>query len=205
MTQQNAFKSEDSNYKKKLFYDNGIRFTEVKGRIISDYKPPSPNLKTQVNQTLASSAGLVGNGTSHYNSTITLLFYSKKEFADWLQFIGAEHRFYDEKGTIYVGLVTGEPDIKTVEMETKYMVTVGLALVRKQDHEYRYENQFIDIEDHWAKSYIDEMQQRGLISNYSSDGESVAYFRPDKVTTRAEGITFLMRSYRYIDRILRGY
>ncbi|ATO51375.1 S-layer homology domain-containing protein [Brevibacillus laterosporus] len=205
MTQQNSFHSEDYIYKKRLFYDNGIRFTEVKAKLINDYKPPSPSLKTHVNQTLSSSAGLISHGTSHYTTTLTLLFYSKKEFADWLQFSGAKHRYYDEKGTIYVGILTGEPDINTAEMETKYIVTIGLSLIRKQEHEYRYINQFIDMEKHWAKTYVDEMQQRGLIANYEDEGEAVSYFRPDKVCTRAEGITFLMRTYRHIDRILRGY
>ena len=121
MTQQNTFHSEDSKYKKKLFYDNGIRFTEVHAKLITEYSPPTPSLKSSVNQTLSSSAGLVQNGTSHYNTTLTLLFYSKKEFADWLQYIGSQHKYYDEKGTIYIGVVTGQPDIKTAEMETKYI------------------------------------------------------------------------------------
>jgi hypothetical protein len=206
MTQQNVLLSEDSIYKKKLFYDNGIRYTEVKAKLITEYKPPTPFLKTHVNQTLASSAGLVQSGTSHYNATLTLLFYSKKEYADWLQFIGSQHKYYDEKGTIYNGIVTGEPDVKTAEMETKYIVTIGMSLIRKQEFEYRYRTNFIDIDNHWAKDYIDEMQQKGLIAtNWEQDGESVAYFRPDEPATRAEVVTLLMRTYSHVDKLLRGY
>ncbi|ALA07166.1 glycoside hydrolase family 18 [Brevibacillus phage SecTim467] len=206
MTQQNTLFSEDRVYKKRLFYDNGLRYMEVKAKLITEYKPPTPSLKTHVNQTLSSSAGLVQNGTSHYNATLTMLFYSKKEYADWLQFIGSSHKYYDEKGTVYLGIVTGEPDIKTAEMETKYIVTIGLSLIRKQDFEYRFQTQFIDIENHWAKDYINEMQQRGLVATDSStDGESIAYFRPDDALTRAEGITLLMRTYRYAEKLLRGY
>jgi len=206
MTQQNTLLSEDAVYKKKLFYDNGSTFVEVNAKLITEYKPPSPSLKTHVNQTLASSAGLVQNGTSHYNATLTLLFYSKKEYADWLQFIGSQHKYYDEKGTVYVGIITGEPDIRTAEVQTKYIVTVGLSLVRKQDFEYRYKTKFIDIDSHWAREYINEMQQLGLIAtHWTSDGEDVDYFRPDAPITRAETVTLLMRTYRHVDKLLRGY
>lgn len=206
MTQQNSLLSEDSIYKKKLFYDNGIRFTEVKAKLITEYKPPTPVLKTQVNQTLASSSGLVQNGTSHYSATLTLLFYSKKEYADWIQYVGTQHKYYDEKGTIYLGIITGEPDVKTAEMESKYIVTAALSLIRKQEFEYRYQTQFIDTDRHWAKDYIDEMQQMGLIStNWESDGEAVAYFRPNDPATRAEAVSLLMRTYSYVDKLLRGY
>lgn len=206
MTQQNTVQSEDAVYKKKLFYDNGIKFTEVKAKLITEYKPPSPVLKSHVNQTLASSAGLIQNGTSHYSATLTLLFYSKKEYADWLQYIGSQHKYYDEKGTVYVGIITGDPEIKTAEFETKYIVSVGLSLVRKQEFEYRYRTKFIDIDGHWAVDYINEMQQLGLIAtNGSSNGEDVDYFRPNDPITRAETITLFMNTYRHVDRLLRGY
>ena len=205
MTQQSPYRSEEAIYKKRLFYDNGIRFVEVKAKLINEYKPPAPSLKSHVNETLSSSAGLVNRGTSHYTASLTLLFYSKKEYADWLSFISSEHKYYDEKGTIYLGIVTGEPDIRTAEMETKYIITVNMTFIRKQDHEYRYRNQFIDLKDHWASSFIEEMEQRGIVTVTEDEGDSIPYFRPNQACTRAEGITFIMRSYRYLDRILRGY
>lgn len=205
MTQQNTFFSEDNMYKKKLFYDNGLRYVEVKGRIVNDYKPPAPVMKSHANATLNGSAGLVQGGTSHYTTTLTLLFYSKKEFADWLQFIGAEHKYYDEKGTIYIGIVNGEPDIRAVEQESKYLVTVNLLLVRKQDFDYRSISPFIDIGGHWAEQYIKDMQERGLISVYDYNGDPVQYFRPEDHLTRGEGAAFLMRTFRFIDKLLRGY
>ncbi|WP_018884223.1 S-layer homology domain-containing protein [Paenibacillus massiliensis] len=206
MTQQNVILNEDSIYKKKLFYDNGIGYQQIQAKLITEYKPPTPTMKSQVNQTISSSAGMIQAGTSHYTATITLLFYSKKEYADWLQFIGSQHKYYDEKGTVYVGVVVGEPDIKNAEMETKYIITIELALIRKQDFEYRYMTNFLDIDDHWAKDYINEMQQMGLVAtNWSSDGSNVDYFRPNDPITRSESVTLLMRSYRYIDKLLRGY
>lgn len=205
MTQQNTFYSEDNIYKRKLFYDNGLRFVEVKGRLVNDYKPPTPVMKAHANATLQSSAGLVQGGTSHYVTTLTLLFYSKKEFADWIQFIGAEHKYYDEKGTIYVGVVNGEPDIKTVEQETKYLVTVNLLLIRKQDFEHRHKAPFIDMAGHWAEQYASDLQERGIISVYDYNGDPVQYFRPEDHLLRSEGAAFIMRAYRLIDKLLRGY
>jgi len=206
MTQQNTYMSEDSVYKKKLFYNNGLEFVQVKAKLITEYKPPSPVMKTQVNQTLASSAGLVQSGTSHYHATLTLLFYSKKEYADWLLHIGAQHKYYDEKGSVYVGIVTGEPVVKTAEIETKYIISVGLSLIRKQEFEYRYKTEFIDIENHWAESFIDDAQKLGLVAtNYEADGETVQYFRPDEAIIRAEAVALLMRTYRHVDKLLRGF
>lgn len=205
MAQQKPNKTNDDVFKRKLFYDNGIRFVEVKGRLTGEYKPPTPVLKSHANTTIQSSSGLVSLGTSHYVTTLQFLFYSKDEFADWLQYIGAEHKYYDEKGTIYVGVVNGDVDIKSVEQESKYLVTVNLILIRKQDFEFRHQYPFIDIENHWAKTYIDGMQQRGLISTYASDGTPVQYFQPEVWVTRAQTTAFMVRTYKYIEKILRGY
>lgn len=205
MSQQSPMHNEDMTYKKSLFYDNGVRYVPVRAKAIQEYKPPSPILKSNVHQTVKSSAALVQNGTSHYATTLTLLFYSKKEYADWLQFIGSEHKYYDEKGSIYVGIVDGEINIQPVAQETKYIITVNLVLVRKQEFEFRHKAPFIDIDKHWAKTYIDEMQKRGLVAVYGYDGQPVQYFRPNDSLTRAEGTAFLVRTYKYIDKILRGY
>lgn len=205
MAQQKPNKTNDDVFKRKLFYDNGVRFIQVRGRPTGEYKPPVPTMLSGVNTNVQSSAGLVGKGTSYYQTTLQFLFYSKEEFADWLQFIGAEHKYYDEKGTIYVGVVTGELDIESVEFESKYLVTVSLALIRKQDFEFRHEYPYIDIENHWAQQYIDEMQKRGLIATYASDGTEVQFFQPEVWITRAQTTAFMTRTYKYIEKILRGY
>jgi hypothetical protein len=205
MTQQNTYFSEDNVYKRRLMYDNGLRFVECKGRQVMDYKPPTPVMKSNSNQVLQGSAGLVQGGTSHYLVSITLLFYSKKEYADWIQFIGSEHRYYDEKGTIYVGIVNGEPDIKTAEQESKYIVSVNFLMIRKQEFEFRHRSPYVDISNHWSEQYIKDMQERGLIAVYDYNGDEVQYFRPEDHLLRAEGAAFVMRSFRLIDKLLRGY
>lgn len=204
MSQQKPGQTGDSTYKRKLFYDNGIKFVQVRGRLTGEYKPPSPTLKTSINTNVQSSAGLVSQGTAYYTTTLQFLFYSKEEYAEWLQFIGAQHKFYDEKGTVYVGIVNGDLDIQTMESETKYIISVNLAMIRKQDFEFRSQYPFIDIDDHWAKTYIDEMQQRGLISTYASDGTEVQYFQPEVWITRAQTTAFMTRTYKHIEKLLRG-
>ena len=205
MTQQKPGQTNDGVYKRRLFYDNGIRFVQVRGRLTGEYKPPSPVLKSSINQNVQSSAGLVSQGTSYYSVTMQFLFSSKDDYADWLQCIGAEHKYYDEKGTIYVGIVSGDLDIQSVEQETKYLVTVNLAMIRKQDFEYRNEDPYIDIENHWAQEYINEMHQRGIISAYHSDGTEIQYFNPERWITRAHTTAFITRVYKHIEKILRGF
>lgn len=205
MAQQKPNKTNDDVFKRKLFYDNGIKFVQVRGRLTGEYKPPTPVLKSSINTNLQSSAGMVSQGTAYYTTTLQFLFYSKEEYADWLQFIGAEHKYYDEKGTIYVGVVNGDLDLRTEEFETKYIVSVNLNLIRKQDFEFRHQYPYIDIEDHWAETYIDEMQQRGLIATYDTDGTPVQYFQPEVWITRAQTTTYMTRTYKHIEKILRGY
>lgn len=205
MTQQKPSRNADDVFKRKLFYDNGIKFVQVRGRLTGEYTPPTPTMKSHANTTIQSSSGLVQRGTAHYNITLQFLFSSKKEYTDWLQFIGAEHKYYDEKGTIYLGVVSGELQVQPVEQESKYLVTVTLIMVKKQDFEFRHKAAFIDIDGHWAEKYIDEMQQRGLISVYGTDGQAVQYFRPEVYLTRAQMVAFVTRTYKHIDKILRGY
>lgn len=205
MTMQKPLDGEDSTYRRVLFYDNGIKWREVKAKQVNEYKPPTPVLKTSINDHIQAPANLVNQGTSHYTATITLLFYSKQDYSEWLQYIGSQHKYYDEKGTIYIGIVAGEPSVQTVEQESKYIVSVGMYLVRKQEFENRLPYQFVDIADHWARTFIEEMQQRGLIAQYWNDGQGVQYFRPEDKLIRSEAAALIMRTYKYLDRLLRGY
>lgn len=205
VTQMQPSMTADNTYKKKLFYDNGIEFKEVRCRFTKEYKPPTPFIRYGVNVNLQGSAGLIGKGTSYYTSSIQMLFYSKEEMAQWLQYIGSQHKFYDEKGTVYLGIVTDEPEIEPIQQETKYLVKISLTLVKKQDFERRKIHGFIDIDEHWAKRYIEEMQSIGAIDTYDTDGSYKQYFQPEINGSRAHMVSFLTRTYRYMDRVLRGF
>lgn len=203
MSQQKPNRTSDDSYKRRLFYDNGIRFVEVNGRMTGEYNPPTPILKVAANVNIQSSSSFINKGTSHYTASIQMIFYSKEDYADWLHFIGAEHKYYDEKGTIYVGVVSGELGISKIE--SKFIITVPLLLVRKQEKEFRPKYGFIDVENHWAEKYIDEMQQRGIIATTYTDGSYVEYFKPDNFITRCETMNFMVMTYKHIDKVLRGF
>lgn len=205
MTQIQPSWTADNEYKKKLFYHDGIDYREVRCRFTSDYEPPAPFMKTGINMNIQASAGLVGKGTAYYTLSLKMLFYSKEDMAKWLQYVGAEHKFYDEKGTIYLGVVTDSPAVETIQQETKYFVTVTLTMVKKQDFQIEREHGFIDIGDHWAREYIDEMVKIGAIDIHNNNGTKTQYFQPDEYGSRAHLVLFLTRTYRHMDRILRGY
>jgi hypothetical protein len=205
MTQQQINFSEDKKYKRMLFCHNGIRFNEVNARQVTEYKPPTPVVKTSSNATIQGTSGLVSNGTSHYTASLSMLFYSKKDYADWLQYIGSQHKYYDEKGSIFLGVVGGEPDIKTLEAESKYLITVPFLFIKKHEFSNDNEHDFIDTNNHWAKQYIDDMANIGVVSSYGIDGEKIIEFRPNNTTTRAESVALIIRAKKHIDMILRGF
>lgn len=205
MTQRVIGWSADNEYKKKLYYHDGIGFKEVRCRFTSQYDAPTPYLKSGISLNLQGSAGLVSKGTSYYTTNLQMLFYSKEDMAKWLQYVGAEHKFYDEKGTVYIGVVTESPDIETIQQESKYLVGITLTMVKKQHFQVERTNPFVDLDGHWAKEYIKEMHQLGVINHVSSTGEDIMYFNPENFGTRAHMVSFVTRTHRYMDRILRGY
>ena len=44
-------------------------------------------------------------GVSSYKAIINVLFRDKKSYHDYVMYVGWTHKFYDEKGNIYVGVV----------------------------------------------------------------------------------------------------
>lgn len=54
------------------------------------------------------------------------------------------------------------------------------------------DSSFADIENHWAKEYIEELYQKGVV-NGTGDGE----FSPEDTVTREEFLTMLLRALEY--------
>ena len=46
--------------------------------------------------------------------------------------------------------------------------------------------------------------KRGLITTYASDGTPVQYFQPEVWITRAQTASYMTRTFKYIEKILRG-
>ncbi|GED68083.1 hypothetical protein BRE01_17850 [Brevibacillus reuszeri] len=202
MSQQYAFGTANQRYPKKLFIDTGFNFTEVKARIINPYTPPSPQPSLREIKMINAPAHIHHSGFSSYKCTLTLLFPDKHSYNDYLSYAGWTHKFYDEKGSIYLGSAEAiKPTVQ--EAGRRYSVTVNLILVKKDSIERESRFHFQDIEGHWAQKNIEEMAHLGLITIITRDGKPVIYFRPNDFVTRAEFVTFLNRTRRLVERMIR--
>lgn len=65
MSQQKPNRTSDDTYKRRLFYDNGIRFVEVNGRMTGEYNPPTPILKVAANVNIQSSSSFINKISIH--------------------------------------------------------------------------------------------------------------------------------------------
>lgn len=208
MPQQRPLGSSNDKYKKKLFVDTGMSFVPVGARIIEPYSPPAPNLSVRELKILHAPSHFHQMGVSSYKCSFTLLFNDKQSYADYLVFCGWNHKFYDERGAIYIGVVdTMKPTAR--EANRRYTVEITMTLIKKDmyDEDNRFE--FIDLQaegtevPHWSKTNVEEMANLGLIAILERDGTPVLYFRPDAYITRAEFVTFLNRTKKFIEQVIR--
>ncbi len=196
------FDNANERYKRKLFISTGYDFIEVKGRIIEPYAPPTPQLKNQEIKVINAPSHFQQLGIASYKCSLTLLFYDKESYSDYMQFIGWTHKYYDEKGNIYLGSVESVK-VATKEANTKYAIEITMSLVKKDRIDTKLEIPFQDISGQWFEKDVIEMAQFGLVQMVNIDGTPVLYFKPNAYVTRAEFITFLNRTRRLLDKILR--
>ncbi|RAT97917.1 S-layer homology domain-containing protein [Brevibacillus sp. Leaf182] len=202
MTQQYAFGTANQRYKKKLFVDTGFEFMEVNARLIEPYSPPSPQPSLREIKIINAPSHIHHSGFSSYQCSLTLLFPDKESYNQYLSYAGWTHKFYDEKGSIFLGSAESiTPHV--LEAGRRYSVTVDLILIKKDSIERESRFQFQDIEGHWAQKNIEEMADLGLITVITRDGKPVIYFRPNDFVTRAEFIAFLNRTRRLVERMIR--
>lgn len=212
MPAQYPFGSANDRYKKRLFVESGLDYTEVKGRIIEPYTPPTPQPSMKEVKVVNAPSHIHQMGISSYKAKLTLLFEHKEQYDDYVAICGWTHKFYDEKGSMYLGSLenlTVEPVwLKNAlgpnqDRNRGYRVQIDLLLIKKDMYDRKSRVTYQDTEDHWAKDEIQEMADAGLISVMSADGTPVLYFRPKAFITRAEFISFLNRTRRFIERTLR--
>jgi hypothetical protein len=202
MPQQYVFGSPNDKYKKKLFVDTGTSFMEVKARIVEPYTPPTPQFNVKELKIVNAPSHIQNMGISSYKATLTLLFNDKQSYSEYLMWCGWTHKFYDEKGSIYLGSVENMK-VSIHEAERRYLVEIDLVLVKKDVYKEKDRFEFQDISGHWAEQDIREMANLGLITVITRDGQPVLYFRPNAYITRAEFITFLNRTRRLLDKIIQ--
>lgn len=202
MSQQYPYGSANEKYKKRLFVETEGGFKEVKARIVEPYTPPTPIEKIKEIQIVDGPSHISSMGVASYKTTFGLLFDDKESFSEYLMYSGWTHKFYDEKGHIYLGSLE---DIKPriYEANRRYMVEVTLILVKKDIFDRKDRFKFQDISGHWAEKDIAEMANLGLVTVITRDGQPVLYFRPNAYITRAEFIVFLNRTRRFLERVIR--
>lgn len=202
MPQQYPYGLVNDRYKKKLYVDTGMNYTEVKARIIEPYTSPQQQPRSKEIQIINAPSHFHGTGFSSYKLSLTLLFNDKQTYADYLAFSGWTHKFYDEKGSIYLGALESIKATPKVA-STKYKVEITLLLVKKDKYDEKDRFEFTDIKGHWAETEIAEMANLGLVTVMATDGAMVLNFRPNAYITRAEFVAFLNRTRRFIEQVLR--
>ncbi|WP_338587660.1 S-layer homology domain-containing protein [Paenibacillus sp. Y5S-9] len=215
MTQQDPFGLVNDRYKRKLYVDTGMKFEPVNGRIIDPYSSPSPNPQVREIKMINAPSHFHQMGVSSYKAIINILFKDKKSYHDYAMYVGWTHKFYDEKGNIYVGVVESikvDPIFyhqDTMDKDQKgYKVELTMTLIKKDGYDRKSAIQFQDLQtvegkDHWARKSIERLADLGLTVVTQLDGTPILYFRPENFITRAEFVTFLMRTKRLLERTIR--
>ena len=192
---------DNQKYKKILFVDIGMTFEKVNARIIEPYSPPAPIPKVARLDILDGPSHIHHSGIAVYKTSFSLLFPDRRSYVEYMTYVGSTHKFYDERGQIFVGTVE---DIKprAIEANRRYVLDVSLILV-KRINMIRKIFQFQDIEGHWAEDQISEMANLGILAVTTIDGEPVLYFRPNDFATRGEFVAMLNRTRRLLEKVLR--
>lgn len=208
MTQQVVSGNANNRYKKRLFIDTGSRYVEVKAKIIEPYIPPEPIPKSKEHQIISGVSYLSNKGFSSYKAKLRLLFTEKTSYTEYIMWAGGTHKFYDEMGAIYTGVLDSIQ--RTVyEAGTKYVVDITLTLVKKDEYEQAHRAKFVDLVDEdTGKEYsyaddVHEMADLGLIATSNIDGSPVYYFKGGDYVSRAEFVSFINRTRRWLERVIK--
>lgn len=208
MTQQLVSGSASDKYIRRLFVDTGVEFKEVPAKILNPYDPPEPKFKVKEHDLISGPSHANQFGIASYKVKLRLYFKRRDDYSWYLRWAGARHKYYDEKGHIFFGTVTGM-STSVYEANRKYIVEVTLTLIKKDAYDARHRDQFLDIVDSdtgealWFTQDVREMGDLGLVSTVNRDGSHVMYFNPGRDVTRAEFAAFLNRTRIYLEKVIR--
>ncbi|MGA4519195.1 S-layer homology domain-containing protein [Solibacillus silvestris] len=203
MSQQFPHGSANDKYKRRLFVDNGFDYQEVKARIIEPYTNPTPQMNSKEIKLINAPSHFHQMGVASYKSVLTLLFEDKESYTEYMAYVGWGHKFYDERGAIYLGTVES---IKTtsVEAQKRFKVEVSLMMIKKSqaDH-HKNEILFQDISP--SSGFYDSvvaLTRLGVIQSHNDEGQPTIYFNPNADLTRVQLVAFMMRTKRLLDKML---
>ena len=203
MSQQFPHGSANDKYKRRLFIDNGFDYQEVRARIIEPYTNPTPQMNSKEIKLINAPSHFHQMGVASYKAVITLLFEDKESYVEYMSYVGWGHKFYDERGAIYLGTVES---IKTtsVEAQKRFKVEISLMMIKKsQPDHHKNEILFQDLSPN-AGYYEDvvDLTRLGIIQSYNDQGEPTIYFNPSADLTRAQLVAFMMRTKKLLDKML---
>lgn len=151
----------DVSYVRRLFLHTGFDFMEVANsrgkvvddfgntlpcaRIVDEYNPPSPSMKTAELKISNAPSKIHADGKASYRIVLRLLFPDKYTYNDFIFFCGNEFKFYDEKGAIFLGSLIDTPEIKRVEGGRRYDIRITLTATRKEYEELKENIHYTDL------------------------------------------------------------
>lgn len=87
-----------------------------------------------------------------------------------------------------LGIVEGRTETTFVPNANITRAEFATMFARLAEYEYVAENKYGDVDHHWSKKFIEEVDAYGWIAGYEDDT-----FRPDNNITRAEAMTLINR------------
>lgn len=202
MSQQNPSSNEYQFYRRRLFVEGPYGYEEVGARIVEPYSPPSPDYKVSELALLNAPSNFHAMGKASYKITLNLYFTDKRAYNKFWLYSYGQFKYYDEKGSIFVGVIESVAGIQRGEAGRKYIVTINLVAVKKSQSEIN-RDEFVDTNGAQYKSDIDEMALSQLVTIYDRNGYFIETFEPTAKTTRAQFAVFANRTRKFIDRLLR--
>ncbi|BAU28163.1 S-layer family protein [Aneurinibacillus soli] len=201
MSQIRPFDNANESHKRKLFYATGVagaEWSEVPARIIEPYQPPTPSLRVKENKIINAPSDLTGSTTASYRTKMRLLFQTRQDLSSYLIYINFPHKFYDERGAIYIGSV--DDHVPSVyEALQRYIVEISIIMTRKDQYDKKYDNPFIDTDPNaWYYQDMLELIDMGVIA-----GKTDTTFQPNGYVTRAEFTALLNRMRRFVELTIR--
>lgn len=159
----------NDNYSRRLFLMTAFGYTEVANihgsyeddvyekhliaRIVDDYTPPTPTMKTAELKIANAPSKLHSDGKAVYKIQLRLIFPDKLTYNSFMFFCQNQFKFYDERGGIYMCVMT-DMETKRVEAGKRYDIKITLQGTRKEVEDVKETVSFTDTTQAGYKLYI---------------------------------------------------
>ena len=158
--------------------DSDEQVTMAIGRIVEEYTPPSPSMKFVELRIANAPAHIHSTGKSSYKIGLRILFPDKILFNDFMFFSGNTFKYYDEKGSVYLGAIEGDISIKRSEGGTVYDVSFTLRAVKKDIDDLLEEIKYTDLNNGTKiRTKINNLAgyEGALTFSYVKDGDTILF------------------------------